>query len=373
VRRPTALLSSAALSIALRTALEERRCVSLLIVRIPGLGERRLERICSDAFVAAARRLTRHGDALAHDAGSDWFAVAMLARSRGGAWPALLDARTVLERIAATVSFSVGQRLETGWWAIAQHREIEEIELTMKRALERGARERERYEFLATVGHELRTPLTSIRGYLETLIDGGVDTETVRHFLEVARSEALRLGRIVDGMLDFSLLDLSTGAPPYAATDVYAVICAAVDALAPLARDAGIALRVMPCSNAVARVDGDACMHALVNLVGNGIKHGRTGGRVEVGARRRGSVIEIVVDDDGPGIDPREREAIFDHGVRGGTVTVAGAGIGLSIVRSIAQRAGGSVSAQHSPLGGARFVLRLDVAEEENVFQAATS
>ncbi|HEX3458068.1 MAG TPA: histidine kinase dimerization/phospho-acceptor domain-containing protein, partial [Candidatus Baltobacteraceae bacterium] len=62
---------------------------------------------------------------------------------------------------------------------------------------------------LATVGHELRTPLTSIRGYVETLLGGELDPSTARRFLETVRRETLRLGRLIDGMLEFSLLDLS--------------------------------------------------------------------------------------------------------------------------------------------------------------------
>jgi signal transduction histidine kinase len=376
VKRRPELLSSAALAVVLRSALEERRYVSLLVVRVPGLHGLRLERACASAFVTAARRLTRRGDALGHDRRSDWFAVAMLAPARGGSWPALLDARAVLERIAATISLSVGRRMETGWWAMTQEREVDELSRTMARALERGARERERYEFLATVGHELRTPLTSIRGYLETLLDGGMDAKTSRRFLEVARSEALRLGRIVDGMLDFSLLDLSEGPNPRAATRVLEALHAAADALAPLARDAGISIVVEEAQELVARVDADACMHALVNLVENGIKYGRRGGRVRLSAAAEGAWVDVVVDDDGPGVDPREREAIFEHGVRGSGAIAGGAGIGLSVVRTIAERAAGSVRVAPSPLGGARFVLRFPSGLSEpgeDAFPAAAS
>ena len=64
---------------------------------------------------------------------------------------------------------------------------------------------------LATIGHELRTPVSSICGYIETLLEGEFDPMTARRFLETARREALRLGRLVEGMLEFSLLDLSAG------------------------------------------------------------------------------------------------------------------------------------------------------------------
>ena len=96
---------------------------------------------------------------------------------------------------------------------------------------------------------------------------------TTRRFLEVARNEALRLGRLVDGMLDFSPLDLSPQPAP-GVTDLTAAANAAVDALAPIARQAGMALEVRYGGEAAARIGGDACMHALLNVIENAIKYG---------------------------------------------------------------------------------------------------
>jgi signal transduction histidine kinase len=370
VNAASALVTARELSVLLTQALDARRCVSLLILRWPELSARsapRLERAAIAAFTAAARQVIRDGDVLAHDPGSDWFAIAMMAPARDGAWPAIPDARLVLERVAATISLSLGRRMETGWWAVTQTGETEDFPALMRRALERGARERERYEFLATVGHELRTPLTSIRGYLETLLDGEVDPAAARHFLETARSEAVRLGRIVDGMLDFSLLDLSAAASP-AESHVPAMVDAAIEALAPIAFDAGISVQSVHRDPCLARIDPDACMRALVNLVENGIKYGRKGGSVVVSTRREGRYVRICVDDNGSGVAPEERERIFEHGVRGRAAQPrGGTGIGLSVVRAIAQRVAGRVHVERSPLGGARFVLRLPHAREAEI------
>jgi two-component system, OmpR family, phosphate regulon sensor histidine kinase PhoR len=307
----------------------------------------------------------REGDCLAHEPGSDWFAIAMLSPARDGTSALMLDARSALERISAAMSLVTGRRMETGWWAITARADVDTFEATIQRALERGARERERYEFLATVGHELRTPLTSIRGYIETLLDDELDVPTTRRFLEVARNEALRLGRLVDGMLDFSPLDLSRRPAP-GVTDLAAAANAAIEALAPIARAAGMALEVRYEGEAAARISGDACMHVLLNVIENAIKYASPGGHVLISIERQDPFVCAIIDDDGPGVPIAERERIFEHRTRGGRSGARpGSGIGLAIVRTIVERAGGSVWVHDAVLGGARFVIRFPTAKAE--------
>jgi two-component system phosphate regulon sensor histidine kinase PhoR len=213
---------------------------------------------------------------------------------------------------------------------------------------------------LPTVGHELRTPLTSIRGYIETVLDGQVDSETTRRFLETARREALRLGRLIDGMLELSMLDLSApaGGPQ---CDVVEQIRNTIDMIEPLARRRDVTVRTRLPRSAVARVDGDAYVHALANLLENAVKHGGEHGTVEISSRCVESLVETAVDDDGSGVDPALGQDVFTMGVRGAGER-SGSGIGLAVVRAIAQRASGDVRVESSALGGARFILRFPAA-----------
>lgn len=227
--------------------------------------------------------------------------------------------------------------------------------------VERRRRER-RQAFLATVGHELRTPLTSIRGYIETVLDGDeLDVATTRHLLETARREALRLGRLVEGMLEFSMLDLSACGRE-ARCDLSEQVRATIDAVLPLARQRGVTVRARLLRSAMARIDGDACVHALLNVVENAVKHGGKRGNVTIECVRKHSFLCVYVDDDGPGVAPDEREAIFGLGFRGDRASQPGNGIGLAVVKAIVTRAGGDVSVDPSPLGGARFLLRFPEA-----------
>jgi two-component system, OmpR family, phosphate regulon sensor histidine kinase PhoR len=355
-------------------AVDAGATVPLLVLRQPELeriawreGKRRariVERRTVAAFRGAAARIVRDGDALAHASGSDRFAVAMLAPARAGRPAGSSEARAALERIGAAMSLSTGRQMETGWWPVGRRAEVEAFATTIDAALERGARERERCDLLATVGHELRTPLTSIRGYIETLLDEDVDRPTARRFLETTRREALRLGRLVDGMLEFSMLDLSTGVS--SGCDVVEQIEATVEAIAPLAHERGITIHTRLPRVAVARIEPDACVHALVNLVENAVKYGRDGGRIEVTCVREAPFVCIAVDDDGPGVGSDEWESIFRMGVRGGGACRPGTGIGLAIVKAIVDRAGGDARVVASTLGGARFAVRIPEVPEFN-------
>lgn len=350
--RRLASLRALAQPIAARVAM--RHVVPLLVLRLPEFEQiawrdgsraaRSLERRTALAFRVAARRIVRDGDALAHDRGSDRFIVAMLAGSREGKAPDAADCRMTLERIAAGIARHTGRRMESGWWALERLDAPDDLHRAAALALERGARERERYEFLAALGHELRTPLASIRGYLETVLDGEPDPRSTRRFLQTAQREALRLGRMVDGMLEFSLLDLSPPVLASHACDAKERIATAIDVLAPLAGRRGVALRCSALTDVVARIDADACMHVLVNLIENAIRYGRENGTVLVSCARVEQDVEVAVDDDGPGVR--------DAGAHG-------SGLGLTIARTIAERAGGEVRLEASHLGGARFVLRL--------------
>ncbi len=246
---------------------------------------------------------------------------------------------------------------ESGWWPINSVADLDAFDATRASALERGARERERYEFLTTVGHELRTPLTSIRGYIETLLDGDVDVDTSRRFLETARREALRLARLVDGMLDFSMLDLHVPAAR-GVSDLGTVIDSALDALAPIAHDSGTTLTLCSPVDARVRVDADSCMHALLNVIENAIKYSGQGGVVAISTSHTDGLICVHVDDNGCGIAVEDRQRVFSYGQRArGAKCVRGRGVGLSIVRAIVERAGGRVDVTDSHLGGARLTI----------------
>ena len=340
----------------------------LLIVRLPELervawrrglrAARSLERAAGAAFSTAVSRVLRADDLVAHDGGSDVFIAALVGPTRdGGAVPAPVDVRSALARIAAAMEATIRLDVRTGWTTYDRAADAGTMDAVVERALVRGAQERERYAFFSSLGHELRTPLASIRGYLETLLDEDVDLRTRERFVRIAYNESLRLSRLVEGMFEISLLDMRAALPAPAIGSLAQALDAALDACAAsaAARHVAIAMDVAPATGVA--IDGDRLTLVLVNLIDNAVKHGRPGGGVFVTADTNDRrFVRLMIDDDGSGIAPADRERVFVLGERAAT-TAQGTGIGLAVVRLMLERIGGRVELEESPLGGARFVV----------------
>ena len=343
--------------------------IPLLVVRLPALERtawreglrkaRTLERRASAAFAAAAGRVLRVQDCIAHDTGSDVFVAALTAPTRADSAAVIsVDPRSALARISASVESATRLEVETGWTAFSAA-DSADLSDAVARALSRGAQERERYAFFSAIGHELRTPLASIRGYLETLLDGEIEAHTRTRFLSIAHHESLRVSRLVEGMFEISLLDLHTTQVVRSSGRLDVALDAAALACASNAGAHGITLSRTPAAPVVVTLDADRLTLVFINLIDNAIKHGRRGGRIAIGADLCDpSFACITIDDDGPGIPPADRERVFTLGARGETIA-AGSGIGLALVRLMLERAGGRVEVGDSPLGGARFCISL--------------
>ncbi len=208
----------------------------------------------------------------------------------------------------------------------------------------------------------MRSPLTSIRGQLELLLEPRGDAPARLECLETARGEVLRLGRLLDGIADVSLLD-GSAVRSGASCDVAPAIEHAVAAIRPRALAKCVLVRITRRARGAARVAADDCIRASINILQNAIDVGaRT---VHVASSGAGGRIAVTIDDDGPGVDPRERRAIFECQRRGlAGSNYAGTGFGLAAVAAIVRSYSGSVIVRASRLGGARFVLSFERAQD---------
>jgi len=224
--------------------------------------------------------------------------------------------------------------------------------------------ERMKNEFLSRVGHELRTPLTGILGYADILSRRSVSPEQARHFYAEIAESGRRLQRIVE-MLEFSATAAANRTlirtEPL---NVRAMVAAIVDQWIPRMDDShSIARRV---GRGVAPVMGDRrwLSMAVDELIDNAVKFSPQGGRVVVSAdsvevNGRASV-EIAVSDQGVGMTAEEQAVAFEEFAQADssdTRRFGGLGLGLSLVRGVAQAHGGTVSCQTAPGKGAKFSI----------------
>ncbi len=223
-------------------------------------------------------------------------------------------------------------------------------------------------ELVANVSHELRTPLSSIRGHTESLL---MEAEGLggrqREYLGVINREMERLGGLVDDL--FLLSTTEAGALPLLLRNVAIaeVVAEALGAVEPIARgDRRVALvSRLPGDLPAVVADRQRVLQVLGNLLRNALRYTPEGGLISVRAERRDAVVEISIEDTGPGIPPDQVPHLFERFYRGDPArerATGGAGLGLAIVRELVEAMGGAVAAASVVGEGSRFSFTLPIA-----------
>ena len=221
-----------------------------------------------------------------------------------------------------------------------------------------------RRDFFANVSHELKTPVTVIRGMVETLLDDPEAPATIRQrFLSKSRDQCDRLASLVTDLLSLSRLESGSGLGDLAPIDIREVVDASVAALIPTAERRRIDLVVqMPPQPVNIEGEEESLRQAVSNLVDNAIKYTHKGGSVRVRVRGDGAMAEIDVEDNGPGIEPRHLERIFERFYRvdkARSRELGGTGLGLAIVKHTARALNGDVTVESTPGRGSLFRIRI--------------
>ncbi len=229
----------------------------------------------------------------------------------------------------------------------------------------RAELERLRKAMVSDVAHELRTPLSNIRGWLEAAEDGVVDNDG--ELLASVLEEALLLQHIIDDLRDLSAADageLRLSKVPVPVTDVLAQTAHAHRADADAS---GVRLTVSADEAALVDADPVRLRQMTGNLLSNAIRHTPRGGTVALCARATEGSVRIDVADTGVGIAPDELPHVFERfwrAEKSRSRQTGGSGLGLSIVRKLAEAHGGTVTAHSAPGAGAVFRLTLPLLPE---------
>ena len=224
-------------------------------------------------------------------------------------------------------------------------------------------------EFVATVNHELRTPLASIRAFSEILRDHSGIGETDRlEFLRIIVTETERLTRLIGQLLDLSKIEAADAPATTATVDLAAVVRDSSAAMRQMFANANVELSVEIAAGVAETVgDHDQLVQVLINLLGNAVKFSpRSGGRARLSLEHVGNQIEIAVADNGPGIPPADRKAVFERFRQLGDPMAGkpqGVGLGLAISQRIIERHGGCIWIETADGGGALFRISLSAAE----------
>ncbi|APR83723.1 Phosphate regulon sensor protein PhoR (SphS) [Minicystis rosea] len=222
-------------------------------------------------------------------------------------------------------------------------------------------------DFVANVSHELKTPLSLVRMFGEMLLSGRIQSDDKRRqYLTIIVSESERLTALIENVLDFAKVERGKAAYEFAPGHLGEVVARAVEIYRYRAEREGmeVSLRVedgLP----LASLDARAIELAVINLLDNALKYAKDGGRVDVAVERAGRFVRVRVSDRGPGIEAEEQDRIFERFVRGrhaGETRARGSGIGLALVKHIAESHGGRVQVE-SPVTedrrGSAFMLSI--------------
>lgn len=225
--------------------------------------------------------------------------------------------------------------------------------------------ERVRREFVANVSHELKTPLTSLKGFLETLLNGAMEEqESARRFLKMMEEDTNRLTRLIDELLELARLESRREPLQLQPIDLVREIETIMESLRPRMAEKKIRYQFVYGDQDHFKIaaDRDKIRQVLLNLLDNAIKFNREGGTIRIRLEAVGLQIKVSIKDTGIGIPEESLGRIFERFYRverGRSRDMGGTGLGLSIVKHIVEAHGGQVGYKSELEKGSEFFFTL--------------
>lgn len=230
-----------------------------------------------------------------------------------------------------------------------------------------------RHDFVANVSHELKTPITSIKGFVETLLDGALkNPEDAERFLTKVARQTDRLNQIVEDLIDLSRIEKDTEQAEIQLEEsrVKEALEAAVQACEVQASIKAIKIDLTCDDYLKAKINPPLVEQAVINLIDNAIKYSETGQSIEVAAAEQESEIRVSVRDHGCGISQEHLPRLFERFYRvdkGRSRELGGTGLGLAIVKHIALAHNGRVSVKSTLDKGSVFTIHLPLRSPTGV------
>lgn len=227
--------------------------------------------------------------------------------------------------------------------------------------------ERMRRDFVANVSHELRTPLAMLQGYSEALLDDIADSvEERKELAKVIFDESLRMGRLVNNLLDLAKMEAGTFTMQFGPLDFQPFLQRIVRKFSTMSREKGVELTVAIADGTntqLSDADEDRLEQVLTNLIDNALRHSESGKRILIQVSNAASKLQVSVIDQGEGIPAADVPFVFDRfykadkaRTRGNSV---GTGLGLAIVKNIVEAHRGSIRVESEQGKGTTFTFDL--------------
>jgi heavy metal sensor kinase len=216
--------------------------------------------------------------------------------------------------------------------------------------------------FTGDASHELRTPVATVLADASLALERPRDSNEYRTTIERIQSEAVRMGRIVDGLLVLARADAPQTTATRERLDVARLVRAATARVAGRAAERRVTINVELRDDLFVLGDATGLERVLDNLLDNALRFAPDGTAIEIGGARRDGMVRLTVADHGPGVPPNERSQIFERFHRVPGTRGPGAGLGLAIVRAVVDAHRGSIVVTETPRGGATFVVDLPSA-----------
>jgi signal transduction histidine kinase len=238
----------------------------------------------------------------------------------------------------------------------------------MQDITEREKAEQFKQELLAMVSHDLRSPLTSVQGVMTLLAKGmyGQLTETGNKRVQVAEQSLARLIHLVDDILDLERMEAGKLQFNLERVPLSSIIDRSIEAVYDFAQQSHIRIDAAP-TEILMDVDEDRLTQVVVNLLSNAVKFSPKNSIITVETERIADLVEVRVNDQGPGIPAEQQEGIFQrfHQVDGVVTTQKGTGLGLAICKAIIEGHEGSIGVRSEVGKGSSFWIRIPLNPQD--------
>lgn len=280
-----------------------------------------------------------------------------------------IDAENERKMLERTLDVSSKELEEANRSLRNQYEELvrqEEIKRARDEALDEARRQKEANRakdvFLSNMSHELRTPLNAIIGFAQILNAKPDTPPQVKTFVEKILISGKNLLELVNTILDFSKISAGKTEVVNETFDLWEMMHEAAVMIEPLSEKKSLSIDCNVPEHVLVFGDRQLLKQVFVNLLGNAVKFSPQNGRIEVFFEKQGEMVLLGIKDQGPGIEPRQIESLFEPFVQvreHQNAAIKGTGLGLSIAKKIIELHGGKIWVESSPGQGSSFFVRI--------------